>query len=137
MKPGRLFARPVARLSRQRQSGSFILEALVSLLLFSIGLIALVAVSSQAVNFVGQTKARNDASYLAGELIGDMWVSAGNPSTFDTTAWTTRVQSVIPSATTTVTVTNNTSVRILITWPDKKDASAIHQYDTTANIGKN
>jgi type IV pilus assembly protein PilV len=130
-------ARQFPKVAQRRQSGSFLLEALISLLLFSIGLIGLVAVSSQAVNFVGQSKIRNDASFLAGELIGDMWVSAATPATYDTTVWAARIQSVIPGATTTVNVTNNTSVYILITWPDKKDASAIHQYETTANIGKN
>jgi type IV pilus assembly protein PilV len=81
-----------------RESGSFILEALVSLLIFSLALLGLVGLSVQALNQVGQSKARNDASFLASELISDMWVSAA--VNIDT--WDTRVKASIPGATTNV-----------------------------------
>jgi Tfp pilus assembly protein PilV len=50
----------------RHQSGSFIIEAIVSLLLFGVGVIAMLAISANSLNQVGQSKARNDASYIAG-----------------------------------------------------------------------
>ncbi len=91
---------------RTKQSGSFIIEALISLVLFSVGIISLMGLSIQALNQTGQSKARNDASYVSGELIAEMWVRSavdiGGQTTEDcttSTSWTCRVKSQIPTAT--------------------------------------
>ncbi|HEY6895860.1 MAG TPA: hypothetical protein VI279_01260, partial [Rhodocyclaceae bacterium] len=94
---------------KHTQSGSQLIEAIISLLIFSIGLIALVNLAGKAMNQAGQSRSRNEASYLAGELIGEMWVSTAAPASFDTSAWNTRVQSVIPGSSTTVTFSNATA----------------------------
>lgn len=120
----------------QRQSGSFVIEALVSVLLIGVGLVGLMIMAVQASNQAGQSKFRNDASYLAGELIGDMWVSASTPATFNTGAWQSRVDDMIPGATGTVTVTGN-RVDIDIAWPDRKESGVFHHYTTSAQIEKN
>lgn len=126
--------------NRKTQSGSFLLEALISVVIFATGLIALMGMTAQAVNQVGQSKYRNDASYLAGELIGEMWVSSDNPHDFDTGLWLARVRSgILPGGDATVTVTNVTTtgamVGIDITWADKENVT--HHYVTTAQIEKN
>ena len=123
---------------QKAQSGSFILEALVSVLIFAIGIIALVGIAAQAVNQVGQSKARNDASYLASELIGDMWVSAATPASYNTAAWLARVQNPnnLPSGDATVTVTG-TQVAIDISWADRKEPGVRHHYITTAVVARN
>jgi type IV pilus assembly protein PilV len=122
--------------SRKAQSGSFILEALISVVIFAMGLIALVGMAAQAINQVSQSKYRNDASYLASELVGEMWITAGTPASFDTTAWETRVVSALPAGLATVTVTG-TKVDIVITWANKEDPLVRHQYVTTTEVAKN
>jgi len=138
------------------QTGSFIIEALVSVLIFAVGLIALMGMSAQAINQIGQTKYRNDASFLAGELIGQMWITSGAPSAFDTTAWLARVSdpvtglpggsaAVCTSASDTTcfdgtncpTTLTATEVCIEISWSDKKDSSVRHRYTTSVHIAKN
>jgi type IV pilus assembly protein PilV len=118
------------------QRGSFIIESLVSVIIFAIGLISMIGLATQALNQVTQTKARNDASYLAGELVGDMWVSASAPSAFNTTPWVARVASALPSGQATVTVAG-TQVDITITWSDSKNEGVRHQYQTTTQISRN
>ena len=145
------------------QSGSFIIEAMISLLLFAVGLIGLMALSAQAVNQIGQSKVRNDASYLAGELIGEMWVSAN----VNIGTWLTRLETVIPGAsassnvylsscdcvdtdetppgpnacsgatTGTVAVANPQPVTICIKWTDRKDPSNPRRYSTSSLITRN
>jgi len=136
------------------QSGSFILEALVSVLIFAVGIIALMGMSAQAVNQVGQTKYRNDASYLAGELTGSMWVSAltlddfsivadepyttcpdGNAEA-DAAGWLARVKSVLPQGCATVEI-SGTHVDIDISWADNKNEGVRHHYLTSTEIAKN
>lgn len=105
-------------------------------MIFAIGLISMIGLATQALNQVTQTKARNDASYLAGELVGDMWVSASTPSAFSTTAWAARVAATLPSGVGTVTVTG-TQVDITITWTDTKNDGVRHQYQTSTQISRN
>lgn len=118
------------------QRGSVLLESLISVLIFSIGLIGLVGLASQALNQSGQSRARNDASNLASELVADMWISGSAPTAFDTTAWQARVAVTLPSGTATVTPTG-TQVSIVIAWPDPKNQGVQHTYSTTAQIAKN
>jgi type IV pilus assembly protein PilV len=138
--------------TRKNQTGSFILEALISVVIFAVGLIALVGMSAQAINQISQTKYRNDASYLASELIGSLWVSASPPNAFDYDAWTARVQAALPGGDASVGdppddpddldckdpgagKPTGTRVCVKITWTDKENA--VHQYLTTTEIAKN
>ncbi len=147
-------------LPARKQTGSFIVEAMISLLLFAVGLIGLMALSAQALNQVGQSKARNDASYIAGDLIAEMWVS----DTVNIATWLARLDTVIPGAAATSnvymascdcvdTVTNvcagassgsvaipnpgSQAVTICIQWTDRKDPTNMRRYSTTSLISKN
>jgi type IV pilus assembly protein PilV len=140
--------------SPERQSGSFILEALVSVLIFAVGLIALMGMAGQAVNQVGQSKFRNDASNLAGELAGQMWVGASTLTDFTiaadepytscpvtglaapASAWLTRTKSLLPKGCATVTVAG-TLVDIDVSWADNKNEGVRHHYLTSTQIAKN
>jgi type IV pilus assembly protein PilV len=140
--------------SPEKQSGSFILEALVSVLIFAVGLIALMGMAAQAVNQVGQSKFRNDASNLAGELTGQMWVdnatltnfaiAADEPYTSCPTtglaapasAWLTRTKTMLPQGCAAVTVAG-TLVDIDVSWADKKNEGVRHHYLTSTQIAKN
>lgn len=55
------------------QRGMMLLEALFGILLFSIGIIALVGMQTSAVKQSVESKYRSDASMLAEQLIGQMW----------------------------------------------------------------
>ncbi|MFZ4537509.1 type IV pilus modification PilV family protein [Propionivibrio sp.] len=58
-----------------RQTGSVLLESLIAILIFSMGILALVSMQAVAVNASSDAKYRSDATLLANELIGRMWVS--------------------------------------------------------------
>ena len=113
-----------------------LLEALISVLIFSVALLGLGSLAATALSQSGQSKARNDASNLASELIGDMWISSSTPATFDTLAWQARVAANLPGGTATVTP-NGTQIAIVITWTDAKNQGVSHVYSTTAQIAKN
>lgn len=63
---------------RRRTRGSALVEVLVSVLLFSIGIVALVRLLGTAVKDTGEIEYRSQATAIADELIGRMWVDRGN-----------------------------------------------------------
>ncbi len=93
---------------RDKLNGGFmLLEVLIAVLIFALGVLGLVGLQANAVKQSGQAKYRADATLLANELIGQMWVSdrsfaalsaafgsaAGGPRF---TAWQTRVAASLP-----------------------------------------
>jgi len=56
-----------------------LLEALIGLLIFSLGVLALVAMQSVSVSNVSNAKYRVEAAFLAEELMNYMWVDQGVP----------------------------------------------------------
>lgn len=56
-----------------KQSGSAILEALIAILIFSVGILALVGMQAAAIGNVSDAKYRADASFFADQIIGQMW----------------------------------------------------------------
>jgi len=61
------------RSEKRTSGGSVLLEALVGILIFSIGILALVAMQAESIRNTSEAKYRNDASYLANQIIGRMW----------------------------------------------------------------
>jgi len=58
---------------KSASQGSVLLEALVGILIFSVGILALIAMQAESVRNTSEAKYRNDASYLANQIIGRMW----------------------------------------------------------------
>lgn len=60
---------------RKGQAGVMLLEALVAILVFAIGVLALVGLQTLSIKQSSEAKYRADAVLLANELIGQMWVT--------------------------------------------------------------
>ncbi len=58
----------------RRQRGGSLLEALISIVIFAIGTLALLAMYGRAVTTVSDTQQRTDASAFAGNLLQDVWI---------------------------------------------------------------
>jgi len=58
------------------QSGVMLLEALIAILVFSLGILSLVALQATAVQLTSDAKYRTDATLLANRLLGQMWTSS-------------------------------------------------------------
>lgn len=73
---------------KKNQSGVALLEALVGILIFSIGILALMGLQSQAIRNTIEAKYRNEAAYLTNQIIGQMWVDRAVLTDYDTVAGT-------------------------------------------------
>lgn len=130
------------------QAGSMLLEAFIAILIFSMGILAIVGMQASAIKSSADAGYRSQASLLANELIGTMWVS--NHTTLQTnfqgtggtggagyTSWYSSVQALpLPGAAAnppTVTVDPVSGlVQVTIFWqaPD----SVVHNYALIAQI---
>ncbi len=59
--------------ARTQQRGSFMLEALIGILIFSFGVLGLVGLQAQSMRHVSDAQYRGEAVYFANSLIARMW----------------------------------------------------------------
>ena len=143
--------------TRRPQQGAFLLEALIGILIFSLGILGIVGLQAQAIRFTNDSEYRAEAVYLANRLISEMWAdkrdtlkanyeSPGGPQY---ALFKADVLSRLPSAPVTnpvvkvdtpdlpLAVTNTSSVvQVQILWQMPGD-STVHNYITTGVIGQN
>ncbi len=62
-------------ISLKLQHGVMLLEALISILIFSIGILAIVALQANSIKLASDSTYRSDANLLANQLIGQMWAA--------------------------------------------------------------
>jgi type IV pilus assembly protein PilV len=114
--------------ARRGQKGSALVEALVAVLLFSIGIIALLRVLGASVRDAGDVEYRTTAATIADETIGQMWVDRGNLGGYVEDA---AALAALPNGTRTVTVNGNV-VTVTINWqPPGADAARTHTVSAT------
>lgn len=130
------------------QQGSVLLEALIAILIFSFGILAIVGLQAYSVKSTTEAKYRVDASLLADQLFGQMWsgsrANADLVANYDSTGsgagyanWKTDVQNAMPGAQAnppTVTVGADNSVAVVIYWKMPGSGSSVHKYTVTTQI---
>jgi type IV pilus assembly protein PilV len=67
--------RPFAGRAPKCQSGVALLEAMVSILIFSFGLLGLIGLEARAINFSVNAEDRNRATLFANDIASNMWLS--------------------------------------------------------------
>jgi type IV pilus assembly protein PilV len=67
-------------ISIKLQHGVMLLEALISILIFSIGILAVIALQANSIKLASDSKYRSDANLLANQLVGEMWVAHTSPT---------------------------------------------------------
>jgi type IV pilus assembly protein PilV len=160
--PGYAFARRLNRRTVRTERGMMLLESLVSIMVFSIGVLGVVSMQAVSVHNVTEAQYRTDASFLANELVGRMWTNRANITSFDypgtgavpiTIAdWVTKVAGTMPGAAGSpplISVTNTDhivtgttdyltyAVQISVRWQSPQEANftpplPAHTYTTTA-----
>jgi type IV pilus assembly protein PilV len=72
--------KPDTCLSRvnDNQQGSVLLEALIAIVIFSVGLVGLIGIQAKAVGMSIDAKYRADAAYLSNQIVSQMWLDRGN-----------------------------------------------------------
>lgn len=132
-------------LKRKLQQGSMLLEALFGILIFSLGILALVGLQASSVKQSNAGRYRTDAAMLANQLVGQMWLGnhalVTNYQTNGTSygPWAAQVTGLLPGATgnpPTVVVDANNQVTITIFWraPSEPVTEPVHRFVLTTQV---
>lgn len=120
------------------QQGVMLIEALVAILLFTLGIVAVMGLQANSIIQVSQAKYRTDASYLANQIIGKMWVDQANIPAYATAGsaprleWDNQVARTLPAGTATI-VAAGSLVTVTINWKQPEDI-VTRKYVAVANI---
>lgn len=146
---GRVLIMQTPKISEQRPHkyghGFAMIEVLVAVLLFMLGILALVGLNATMNKNVTQAKLRGEASFLANELIGRMWADTPNLAKYvvtdavcsDTsytncTQWVAKVQHALPNGGATVELAGST-IDITLNWTMPGEAPSALQVSTNIN----
>lgn len=146
----------VPRRVAARERGSFLLEALVAILIVAFGILGLVGLQARVLQQVDDAQFRSEAVFMTNTLIGQMWTSpyASMAADFGSvpgtgaryTEFRDWVQQRLPGASgqdpDVVVVPNvgrpGTEVTITVFWkPPGEISPSFHQFQATATIGQN
>jgi type IV pilus assembly protein PilV len=67
--------KPYLRARPVRQSGVMLLEALIAILVFSLGILTVIGIQAASIKLAADAKLRTQAALLANQLVGEMWTS--------------------------------------------------------------
>lgn len=149
--------------TNRSQRGAVLLEALFAILLFSIGVLALVALQAVSIKNSIDAKYRSDASYLANQIISQMWIDRSNidryshystgtlcaftgsasadasPWVTPVTGWVAQVTDLLPGSAASKTqilvstVGSTKQVKVTVCWKSPQEASS-HNFVVTGQI---
>lgn len=135
-------------MAKRPAQGIALLEALVSILIFTTGILGVIGLQAAMTRAQGEAKYRADAAALAGELIGSMWSDSANSASSNlvnyastsVTActhtpcaqWLAKVATSLPSGTAVIEAAATGVTTITVNWTLPTDGT--HTYVTTTSI---
>ena len=119
----------IRNLKPGHQDGVVLLEALASILVFSFGILAFLWMQASATRQVTDSQYRIEASFVANQILGDMWAHSDDLSQYVATDETV---ATLPNGKRTVAV-NGSVVTITINWQLPGESKG-HRYQAVAQI---
>lgn len=120
---------PSASLGQQK--GAVLLEALIAVVIFSFGLLALAGLQAVMIKNTDDAKYRAEASFIAQQKLGEIWTDASNNAGLAGYAQTETVAQ-LPNGSTTVAIDANRLVTVTVNW--QLPGGDPHSYSTNARI---
>jgi type IV pilus assembly protein PilV len=132
---------PPHRIRGHRVQGFALIEALIAILIFSLGALGLLGLQVSMMKATSGAKYRADAAYLANDLIGTMWTDTTNLARYRDSCsghnpcknWVAKVANTLPQGNSVLTIDPATGfVGITIRWtvPDETQ----HSFNTSTSI---
>jgi type IV pilus assembly protein PilV len=144
---------------RKGQSGVMLLEALIGILIFSLGILAMVGLQAMGIKLATDSRDRAEAATLASQLVGDMWLNRTTlanyqyngtgtaPTALTASGWLAQVNATLPDAATYPPIVDisaatwtiapassaGTQTTVTLRWKSPSDTT-VHQFVMTAYI---
>ena len=122
-----------------------LLEAMIGILIFAMGILALIGLQARAISSTTDANYRSQASFLVSDIIGQIWVDRTNMANYTypagsapaLNAWLARVNNELPGTLANppqITVNAGTGqVTVVVRW-QPPNASAPHSQTAIAQI---
>lgn len=130
------------KIRKNKNSGFAIIEALVSILLFAIGIVGLLNMQAYMASATNQTKYRSEAIDFVNEITANIMMDkvgfasyadgVGNPTR---TQWDNDVAKTLPNGSTSITI-NGQQVTVDVYWKGKDELDK-HQYEVVTYVSYN
>lgn len=125
------------------QAGFVLIEVLISVLIFAVGVLALVGLQISMTRAQTDSKVRADAANLASELIGMVWSDSKNLDNYNTAAcagqcadWKSKVLITLPQSSVALnTVSATGQVTVTLNWTSPNGDP--HKYTTATTVIRN
>ncbi|MEQ1487677.1 MAG: prepilin-type cleavage/methylation domain-containing protein [Methylotenera sp.] len=118
--------------SHATQQGIVLLESLIAILLFSMGILALVGLQGAMIKNTSDSKYRSDAAFIAQQKLGEVWINAKNHPTLAGYSGDDDVSATLPAGSRNVAISAEGVVTVTVTW--KQPGQDAHTYSTNARI---
>jgi type IV pilus assembly protein PilV len=115
------------------QKGVVLLESLIALLIFSLGVLALAGLQSTMIKNTDDAKYRAEATFIAQQKLGELWVNAQGFANLGSYAIANDPVAGLPNGSTTVTVDANRLVTVTVNWTLPGNNNQ-HAYTANARI---
>lgn len=114
------------------QQGVILIEVMVAMLIFSVGVLALVGLQATMIKNTADSKYRSEASYIAQSRIGQIWADPDNAATY--LEANTPISTLLPGGTRTVTQPAPGQFTVTVTWLVPGPNQQPHNFTTTARV---
>ena len=115
--------------SLDHQGGMMLVEGMIAILIFSLGILAIIGTQAIAIKQTSDAKFRVDASFIANQTIGAIWTDRDD---LDSHEVTDEAVSALPDGKRTIVVEGN-QVTVTITWQLPNDPT-VRSFSTVAQI---
>lgn len=124
---------PHSPLSTPRaQAGVVLLESLIAILIFSMGILAIIGLQAAMVKNTSNAKYRADASFIAQQRLAEIWVSPNNLGAL-ADGVEKQIPDVLPNGTITVNQPVLCQFEVRVTWQLPGDPVE-HNYTSVSQI---
>jgi len=114
------------------QQGVVLIEAMIAILIFSLGILAIVGLQATMIKATADAKYRSEASYIAQTRLGQMWADPDNLASYLETD--TDISSLLPGGKRTVTQPATGQFTVRVTWLQPGPNQTTRNFTTTARI---
>lgn len=99
---------------QRHQQGVVLLESLIAILIFSMGILALVGLQAAMIKNTSDARYRAEANYVAQQRLGAMWADPADLTVHLES--NTDISALLPNGTRSVTLPGIGQVRVVVTW---------------------
>lgn len=118
------------------QRGIVLLETLIAILIFSIGILALVGVQAIMISNAADARYRSEANFIAQKRIAEIWADPSNLASFDEPAPGLDISATLPKGRRTTVQTSPGEFMVTVSWqpPGDPDDPVVHQHVAIARV---